>query len=111
MKLERKWRRRALVLLALALLLLLAASLVPEITIGGYIAISVTNWRIRMALAAAALVTGVGGWLLLRRHWCCPHCGAGVKLWARRGGECRCERCGRLLRFDDEPEEPEEDEI
>ena len=92
-------------LLLLALLLLLAASLVPEITIGGYTAISVTNWRIRTALAAA-LAAGTGGWLLLRRHWCCPHCGAGVKLWVRRGGVCRCERCGRLLRFDDEPEEP-----
>ena len=105
MKLERKWRRRAMALLLLALLLLLAASLVPEITIGGYTAISVTNWWIRTALAAAALAAGTGGWLLLRRHWCCPHCGAGVKLWVRRGGECRCERCGRLLRFDDEPEE------
>lgn len=105
MKLERKWRRRAMALLLLALLLLLAASLVPEITIGGYTAISVTNWRIRTALAAA-LAAGTGGWLLLRRHWCCPHCGAGVKLWVRRGGVCRCERCGRLLRFDDEPEEP-----
>ena len=105
MKLERKWRRRAMALLLLALLLLLAASLVPEITIGGYTAISVTNWRIRTALAAA-LAAGTGGWLLLRRHWCCPHCGAGVKLWVRRGGVCRCERCGRLLRFDEEPEEP-----
>ena len=95
MKLERKWRRRALVLLALALLLLLTASLVPEITIGGYIAISVTNWRIRMALAAAALVTGVGGWLLLRRHWRCPHCGSFLQ-WLGRGA--RCPHCGRKLR-------------
>ena len=105
MKLERKWRKRALVLLLLALLLLLAASLVPVPAIGNGVAVHVAHWRLQMGLAAAALAAGVGGWLLLRRHWCCPHCGAGVKLWVRRGGECRCERCGRLLRFDDEPEE------
>ena len=54
---------------------------------------------------AAALAAGVGGWWLLHRHWCCQHCGAGVKLWVRRGGVCRCEYCGKLLRFGDEPED------
>lgn len=109
MKLERKWRKRALALLALALLLLLAASLVPVPPIGDGVSVRVINWRIRMTLAAAALAAGVGGWWLLHRHWCCPHCGAGVKLWVRRGGVCRCEYCGKLLRFGDEPEDGPED--
>lgn len=109
MKLERKWRKRALALLALALLLLLAVSLVPVPPIGDGVSVRVINWRIRMTLAAAALASGVGGWLLLRRYWCCPHCGAGVKLWVRRGGVCRCEYCGKLLRFGDEPEDGPED--
>lgn len=105
MKLERKWRRLALALLLLALLLLLASYLVPVPAIGNGVSVHVSAWRLQLVLAAAALAAGAGGWLLLRRHWCCPHCGAGVRLWARRGGVCRCERCGRLLRFDDEPEE------
>ena len=103
MKLERKWRRRALVLLALALLLLLAASLVPVPAIGNGVSVHKSDLRLQLGLAAAALAAGTGGWLLLRRHWCCPHCGKGVRLWVRRGGECRCRSCGKLLRFEDDP--------
>ena len=103
MRLERRWSRLAAALLALAV----AFALVP---VFAYHLAGARGWDwLFLGLLGALVCLAAAMWLRLRKLRC-PCCGeSSARPRWRPGSREYCPRCGAPFRYDDEPEDPEED--
>ena len=99
MRLQRKWGCLVTVFIVVAVLLVTAARLVPD---SPMMSLQETYDHIQIILMFGSLLSVTAAVVLMRKHLCCPHCGAlTVNPWQKRGTIHYCSQCGAALAFDD----------